>query len=275
MYTLAQVMTKRPVSVTLGESVPAICTALLEHEVRHLPMVTDSGLVRGMVLAHAVHARGTFAGTPPILWMYFDADDEELTARDVCVHWDVVLRQDEPVSRALYDMGGAREDAAVVTDGDGHLTGIFTEHDAAALGARALPWELPALAYSSTPVVCVGPNTSASQAMTEMQRHGLRHLPVIDDGALVGIISDRDVRASAWARGGDVDVERLMGAGPIARAAPNTTLREVAAAMADLRVGCIPLSDKHGLPLRMVTRSDVARALWERLDGREVTHRAA
>jgi len=40
----------------------------------------------------------------------------------------------------------------------------------------------------------VSPNTPVNEARALMQRHRIRHLPVLEDGRLVGIVSDRDIR---------------------------------------------------------------------------------
>jgi len=40
----------------------------------------------------------------------------------------------------------------------------------------------------------VSPNTPVDEAQALMQRHHIRHLPVLEDGRLVGIVSDRDIR---------------------------------------------------------------------------------
>lgn len=40
-------------------------------------------------------------------------------------------------------------------------------------------------------------NTSISEAIRMMQEHDIRHLPVLDHKELVGIVSDRDIRALA------------------------------------------------------------------------------
>jgi acetoin utilization protein AcuB len=45
-------------------------------------------------------------------------------------------------------------------------------------------------------VVVVSPDTELSEAMRLLQRRGIRHLPVLDQGNLVGIISDRDLKAA-------------------------------------------------------------------------------
>ena len=42
--------------------------------------------------------------------------------------------------------------------------------------------------------ISVSPNTPVDEARTLMQQHRIRHLPVLDHGNLVGIVSDRDIR---------------------------------------------------------------------------------
>ena len=44
-------------------------------------------------------------------------------------------------------------------------------------------------------VVTVVPDDSVSHAMFAMRERGFKHLPVVRDGAVVGVISDRDIRA--------------------------------------------------------------------------------
>src|SRR5262245_3314249 len=43
-------------------------------------------------------------------------------------------------------------------------------------------------------VVTVSPQTRLPQVLRLLQPRGFRHLPVVDDGVLVGIVSDRDVK---------------------------------------------------------------------------------
>lgn len=40
----------------------------------------------------------------------------------------------------------------------------------------------------------VNPDTSIREALVKMNRAGFRHLPVLDDGRLVGVITERDIR---------------------------------------------------------------------------------
>ena len=45
-------------------------------------------------------------------------------------------------------------------------------------------------------VVTCGPNESMAEAESRMNKHHIRHLPVVDRGKLVGMLSIRDV--TAW-----------------------------------------------------------------------------
>ncbi|MCA1740228.1 MAG: CBS domain-containing protein, partial [Actinobacteria bacterium] len=50
-------------------------------------------------------------------------------------------------------------------------------------------------------VVTVGPETTAAKALALCRGHRIRHLPVFEGGRLVGVISDRDLRAATPALG--------------------------------------------------------------------------
>lgn len=45
-----------------------------------------------------------------------------------------------------------------------------------------------------TPVISVGPNDSLRHVVHLMNEHHIRHVPVVENGQLVGIVTDRDVR---------------------------------------------------------------------------------
>ena len=48
-------------------------------------------------------------------------------------------------------------------------------------------------AFMSDVLVIVDPRTSLEQASRLMRGHGIRHLPVVDKGEIVGLLSQRDV----------------------------------------------------------------------------------
>ena len=91
--------------------------------------------------------------------------------------------------------------AVLVVSGD-RLEGIFTERDMVnRVVAEGLDPDATQLAkvMTSSPDT-VGPNDTAIDALRRMQDGGYRHLPVIDGGRLVGIVSRRDIGGDEKAR---------------------------------------------------------------------------
>ena len=85
--------------------------------------------------------------------------------------------------------------AAVVIDGEGGLVGVVSERDivhcVAERGAAAVECKVSEL---MTKTVHTGtPETMIDEVMSLMTERRIRHLPVIEDGKLAGIISIGDV----------------------------------------------------------------------------------
>ena len=101
---------------------------------------------------------------------------------------------DASVLDAVKAMVEANVGSLLVTDGDG-IAGIVTERDylrRAALAERA-DAATPVREIMSAPVICVTPETSIDECMALMTERRIRHVPVVDGGALVGMISIGDL----------------------------------------------------------------------------------
>lgn len=88
-----------------------------------------------------------------------------------------------------------RVGAVLVLDPDDQIMGIVSERDIAralaANGAGLL--EMSAGQLMTRVLHTVSPSTTEVEAMEKMTANRVRHLPVLDDGALVGMISIGDV----------------------------------------------------------------------------------
>jgi CBS domain-containing protein len=97
------------------------------------------------------------------------------------------------VAEAAVLMAEKNVGAVMVVEG-GSLVGIFTERDAVfrviakGLDARITPISEVMTADPMT----VSPDKSYGYAMLKMHEHGFRHMPVIEDGKPVGIVSARN-----------------------------------------------------------------------------------
>ena len=83
---------------------------------------------------------------------------------------------------------------AVLVVEDHHLVGIFTERDAV---FRVIAQDLDPRSTSLADVMTVSPRTIAPEqsfgyAMIQMHESGFRHMPVVEDGRPIGIVSARN-----------------------------------------------------------------------------------
>jgi acetoin utilization protein AcuB len=116
-------------------------------------------------------------------------------------------------------------------------------------------------------VVTLSPGTTAAEALALCREKRIRHLPVLEEGRLAGIVSDRDLRSAAPALGDPGRAEALQNlqisdvmtrAGVITH--PDDPIEEAADRMREKRIGCLPVVEDGDL-LGILTSSDVMEAL--------------
>jgi acetoin utilization protein AcuB len=116
--------------------------------------------------------------------------------------------------------------------------------------------------YMSPAPQSIGHDQPLSVAHKMMREHHIRHLPVLDAGVLVGIVSDRDLYFIETLRDvdpDDVTVEDAMTPNPDF-VAVDTPLREVAAQMAETKHGSAIVLDGDRV-VGIFTTVDALRAL--------------
>ena len=87
----------------------------------------------------------------------------------------------------------AREPGAAVVMEDGGLVGLISERDLMRAIPDACSPETTVSERMSRHVMTASPGTSAPEAMAIMVEGPFRHLPVVDSGSDVGIVSMRDL----------------------------------------------------------------------------------
>lgn len=119
-------------------------------------------------------------------------------------------------------------------------------------------------------VITIPPEASAKQAFGLMKSMGIRHLPVVKDGVLKGIVTDRDLRRPkisdvfrTWDElyriNDDIQVEDVM-VSPALTIREEASIREAAEVMVKNRIGALPVTDAHGKLTGIITESDILRA---------------
>lgn len=126
------------------------------------------------------------------------------------------------------------------------------------------PIKLPVEEFTTPDPIMVNQETALDEIMMLMAGSGVRHLPVVGEGKIVGIISDRDLRLYS----GLSDAEKYqVCAGDIMSPDPltvstNTPLEEVAFLMSERKVGSVIVVEEDQL-YGIFTATDALNALVE------------
>lgn len=97
------------------------------------------------------------------------------------------------VAEAATMMGERAAGSALVME-DAKLLGIFTERDIVrALGQHFDAAAHPVSEWMTRDPVTAAPETPVQDALQTMLERGFRHLPVVDEGEVVGVVSLRDL----------------------------------------------------------------------------------
>ena len=132
-------------------------------------------------------------------------------------------------------------------------------------------------------VITVEPQESVARAMHIMRDKGIKHLPVVKDGRLAGVISDRDIKAYCPSKATALDVYEInyllskasvheaMGA-RLLTIAPDAPVEEAAMMMLDENIGCLPVVS-GGTLAGIISDRDIFRALVDISGVRHGGHR--
>ena len=120
----------------------------------------------------------------------------------------------------------------------------------------------------TTELLHVEPESTALAALQRMEEGGVRHLLVLAEGELRGIISNRDnVRVNLSNAGRVLDLEgcsaaQIMTPTPLSTTTPKASLPEVAGRMHREKIDALPVLDEGQL-VGILSSDDVLRAVSE------------
>jgi len=115
-----------------------------------------------------------------------------------------------------------------------------------------------------SPAVTIPPDTRLQDAYRIMRDKAIRHLPVLEGGRLLGVVTDRDLRLATSALApspfppGSV-VSAVMSKNPLT-ADPSDPVEDAARTMRERKIGCLPVVDGEKV-IGIVTGLDLLDAL--------------
>jgi CBS domain-containing protein len=131
-------------------------------------------------------------------------------------------------------------------------------------------------------VVVLGPNDRLDLADDIMSLGRVRHLPVVDDGKLVGVVSSRDLMRASLSNVLDfdpkhrrtflraVEVSEVMTGAPVT-VSPDATQRHAGHLLLRRQIGCLPVVAPDCTLLGLVTETDLLRAFLSTEDEQRTT----
>ncbi len=115
-----------------------------------------------------------------------------------------------------------------------------------------------------SPVTVIPTGTTLGEAFGLFQSRGIRHLPVVDQGRLVGVLTDRDLRATTSNLSGTPhtagDPVSTAMTSPVLTADPLDPVEDAARIMRAHKIGCLPVMDGAEL-VGILTGMDILDAL--------------
>jgi acetoin utilization protein AcuB len=125
-------------------------------------------------------------------------------------------------------------------------------------------------------VTVINPQALLRDASELMHSHDVRHLPVVDAGQVVGIISDRDLRCYLSEIFGSepemtpstarktITVRQVMQTKPV-MVDPESDLQEVIDCLLEFKIGAVLVTDTDGRLCGVVSYEDVIRVVRDLL----------
>lgn len=274
---LDDLMTRNPVTVDPEANLDDAMRLFDRFPFRHLPVVENEAVIgilsdRDLQLA---------TGWLPTKERNHDAWGRTLPApknvREIMVTPVLCVNPTEAPTQAASTMLKRRIGALPVVD-EGLLVGIVTETDILRAfcdevrgGHAPESWNRPVSEHMQTRVATLGPEMEIEEALDRCLNEKVRHLPVVEEGKLIGMLSDRDIRlglarssiADATAQSeGRMEIPKIRVFSVMTQFVipirPDASLHEAAEIMARNKFSALPVVD-NGAPVGMITQTDILR----------------
>lgn len=264
---IREIVISPAVTITPFHSTDHAIDLMTEHGVRQLLVIDREGLVGMLTEGDLLECIGMLKlqerrelGTP------FSSD--EVIVADVMEAEVPCTSPDELVTDVVYRVVQLNRTALPVV-GEGRPVGVVTEFDlmraftGSCWSDRGTPHTEPVINYSSRVLKTISPMERLDAACRKLNGGKVRHLPVMDGDQFVGLIGEPDIRRAI----GKSDVGQWL-SWPIAEVmrtglellTSKTTLSQAAEKMQRLNVTALPIVDKHGKLISLLTSSDLLQA---------------
>ena len=296
------VMTSRVVWVRKDAPYKEMAARLRENWVSAFPVLDDEGKVVGVVSEADLLTKealdGGYDGMPGMITGLLRRKEQGkargITAADLMTHPAVTISPDAALESAARLMYKSKIKRLPVVDSDGRLTGIISRADVLSVFDRSDPPQLlspegtTAMKTSvkeimTTQVVAVKLGASFKEMAARLRENRISAFPVIDDdGKVIGVVSEADMLAkevldadhagtiTAMLQRREQDkadglTARDLMTHPAVTVTPDDSVEQAARLMYTLRLKRLPVIDRSGGLVGIISRTDVL-AVYDRPD---------
>jgi len=274
---LDDLMTKNPVTIDPDSTLDAAMRLFDRFPFRHLPVVEDEAVIGILSDRDVQLATGWLSARERTHDAWGRILPAPKSVREIMVTPVLCANPTESPTQAASTMLKRRIGALPVVD-ENLLVGIVTEtdilrafSDQAAEGRAPASWNQPVSAHMQTRVVTLDPEIEIEDALDRCLNEKVRHLPVVESGRLIGMVSDRDIRlglarssisdAKAQSEGRlsipHIRVFSVM-TQFVVPIRPDATLHEAAGIMGRNKFSALPVVEDGEL-VGMITQTDILR----------------
>lgn len=274
---LKQFLTENVVTIGTDASIDEAVHLLNQHHVRHLPVARDGQPVGMVSLGDVlVHVGGLMS-------------DQRASTRDASVKFAGPTQIEQIMSPQVVSLSPEdsaaeacrlmldRDIAAVILVSEGKICGIVTEADLLGRffeGNSPLPEDCRSRAVAelmTTELITATKTESAFSLIRKMAKR-IHHVPITEDGKLLGMVSEHDVRralaldkiqtikeaAQEVRLMGDFDAGKIM-SHSVETTTPDASLADAARQMVEQKVGSLPVIKDEKL-IGIITETDLLQA---------------
>ena len=130
---------------------------------------------------------------------------------------------------------------------------------------------MPVKDWMSKDLVTIDADTSIMKASKVMKQNNIQHLPVLSQGRLNGIVSDRDLKEATPSKATTLDIHEMyhlldtvtvksLMPKNLFTITPGETVEKAAAVMLKHRISALPVVDAQGTLAGIITKGDIFRA---------------
>jgi len=126
--------------------------------------------------------------------------------------------------------------------------------------------------WMTTKVIIIDPDDTMLTAVNLLREHNIRTMPVVKDGKLMGVVTDRDLKRASASDASTLEIHELMYliskikvrdimSNTVVTVPEDFTIEETAEVLLENRISGVPVVDKEGTVTGVITQADIFRAL--------------